>query len=591
MSFDFEKIKDHEEGGHNWWTAYSDLFLMLSTVFLLLYVVSSLKTGSTSVLQQVENQRLSKKNEELEQQVKVYTTLKEDYMENRASDDEQKVYTELMDKLSLLQDQARDEKEQLRIKARDNEKKEFALNKYQQIIRNIIDTNMLAKDQINRRDKLITKKDTVIVEKTGEINNLSKEIAEKQRTIAENESKIARINTDLESKVNALKAEQVKRHMTKAQLDQQIARLKQESQQRVDALESKNQEVAMELNQVRGNLTQTKTQLAQTEGKLNDASTTIDRQEREKGALVGQLEQTKAGFQAEINNLRAAHNQALAAERGAFERDLKKQQLSAQARAAKLAAFQAQAEAKARDLEGKVGVLNGKIKQTEGELAEAEKAKGRFVASINDLKKEKADLSDDLARTREIANARKNLANRIKDNFKQAGIKADVDEKTGEVTLAFGDEYFETGSSKLNPKMEQTLNRFIPIYAGSLFKDPKTAEKIANVEIVGFASSTFKGKYVNPTSLAPKDQEAINYNLKLSFGRANAIFKHIFNPEKLSYEHQKDLLPMVKVVGRGFLPEGVEAKSLPSEISEEQFCKKFNCKKAQRVVVKFNLKD
>ncbi len=93
--------------------------------------------------------------------------------------------------------------------------------------------------------------------------------------------------------------------------------------------------------------------------------------------------------------------------------------------------------------------------------------------------------------------------------------------KTGEVTLDFGDEYFDTGSTTLKPRMRDTLDKFIPAYANSLFQIQKSRIKSESVEVIGFASSTYKGKYVNPKSVDADDKEALEYNLKLSFGRAN----------------------------------------------------------------------
>ncbi len=57
-----------------------------------------------------------------------------------------------MSKLTLLQDDAHQEKDLLRQKAKENKEKEFALNQYQALIRNIINTNILAKTQIAHRE-------------------------------------------------------------------------------------------------------------------------------------------------------------------------------------------------------------------------------------------------------------------------------------------------------------------------------------------------------------------------------------------------------------------------------------------------------
>jgi uncharacterized membrane protein YciS (DUF1049 family) len=70
MSFNYQKNKD----GHSqdsFWTSYSDLFLGLSTIFLLLYVVSSLRTGTDAIKSQLDNEKLSMKVQELENQLKM----------------------------------------------------------------------------------------------------------------------------------------------------------------------------------------------------------------------------------------------------------------------------------------------------------------------------------------------------------------------------------------------------------------------------------------------------------------------------------------------------------------------------------------
>ena len=67
--------------------------------------------------------RMAQQVEDLKQQIHVYDTLKQDYLQNGATADEQQTYKELMDKLSLLKEQAKDEKDQLRQKASENTRK------------------------------------------------------------------------------------------------------------------------------------------------------------------------------------------------------------------------------------------------------------------------------------------------------------------------------------------------------------------------------------------------------------------------------------------------------------------------------------
>jgi chromosome segregation ATPase len=633
VSFDYDKVA-HKDGEHSsWWTSYADLFMMLSIVFLLMYVASSLRAGSNGFQQQSENRRLAQKAEALESEIKVYNTLKDESLRKEQSQKEQEVYNKLMSKLSLLKEEAKDEKNQLRAKAKENEEKEFALNQYQSMIKSIINANVLAKSQIARRDKMIVAKDATIEEKKAKI-------VEMEQTITHDEEQIRTISAKLDDRIQALRREQKFAHWTKSQLEKKIAAVRQDSARKIQQIERNKEALQEELGEVKETLDTTNQELAQTSQNLQQTSQNLQAKQAENAALAQKLEADKGRYLAEMQGLKAQHDAKLAAERAAFEDGLRKQQLTAAARAKKLADFAADAERKAGELEGKLNGLRGKVAETENKLAGtqnalagtqaklqgteaklagtsaalagtakalqgtqaklagtsaalagtqsklagAEAEKSRALAAVGSLK-------DDLAKTRAIANARQTLAKALTDQFAKAGMKGNVDGRTGEVTLDFGGEYFDTGSTNLKPKMMMTLDKFIPIYARSLFSDPKLADKIANVEVVGFASSTYKGKYVNPTSTSTGDKEAIEYNLKLSFGRANSIFKHVLNQGKLSDAEREKLLPLMKVVGRGYLPEGKTPADIPTGMPEKDFCAKYNCQKAQKVVVKFNMKD
>ena len=162
-------------------------------------------------------------------------------------------------------------------------------------------------------------------------------------------------------------------------------------------------------------------------------------------------------------------------------------------------------------------------------------------------------LKGDLAKAMENLNAKKKLAENIKSKFAQNGVKAEVDPNTGDVLLSFGDQYFDSGRATLKNGMRKVLEQAMPLYANSLFENAKISEKIQSVEIVGFASPTYKGRFVDPTSLSKEDRAAVDYNLDLSYSRAKAIFSHVFDKNKMEFKHQQKLLPLVKVTGRSFL--------------------------------------
>lgn len=544
MGLDYDRIKKKQEHG-SFWTSYADLFLMLSIVFLMLYVVATLRSGTFGVEKNNEYKRISKEAEDLREQIRVYNTLRDEQV-SKSTEQEQQVYSNLMDKLKLLQEESKSEKLQLRKKAVENEKKEEALNQYQQLIRNIINVNILAKSQLKHRDEVIQTKESMI-------KSQMEEIGEKEKLISDNNLKIQEIQSELSRKIKTLQQEQKRAQISKKAMLSSISKLRAQSKAEIDSLKSQSEE------------------------------------ERQK--LTAQLAKNKEDYQHQMASLKAESEQRLKSERDAFEKDLKNQKLTAAERQAKEQAFRRKAEAQAKELGEKLDILSAKATQSDKKLQAAQEGQSRALAAVKNLKREKAELSEDLKKAKAMADAKRNLAHAIKNNFAKAGITAEVDTETGDVTLSFPDDYFEAGKASLTSGMEGRLQKFVPAYTKSLFNDPKTANKISNVEIIGFASPTYKGKYVNPTSLKQSDKEAVDYNLRLSFSRANSIFKFIFDKNRLQYNHQEQLLPLVKVVGRGYLPEGKAGSDIRDGMPEKEFCQKFNCKKAQKVVLKFNLKD
>lgn len=623
MAFDYDKIKHKRESGGDFWTAYSDLFTVLSAVFLLLYVVASVRSGTFGIQKEVQYQVLAKEAQDLKNQIRIYNALRDETVEQSPAEEQQQ-YKMLMDKLVLLKEEANEEKGDLIEKSRQLAQKEDALNKYQQMIRNIVNVNMLSKRQLKQRDFLIAKKDFDITEKEGEIRNLNTDIEKKEEVIEQNNEQIAAIQEKLVDQIKRVRTEQKSSRLSKDAMNKKIAALQNQSQQQIAAIENKNASIERDLEMAKSSLSLTQNQLQKTEttlqdvtqksaaekqsllGKIANAQAKADadraalqgkladvqgKSEAEKQALVGQIEATKAGYQKQISDLQREGEAQMASEKAAFDRALADSKLAGAAKAAKEAEFRKKAEGEAQALRGAINGLGGKVAEAEKQLKDAKDREGKYAAAIGNLKKENEGLSQDLGRAKEVAEAKRKLVANIRENFRKAGIKADVDDKTGDVFLSFGDDYFESGRADLKDSMQRRLEKFIPQYSNSLFSDPKTAENIASVEIIGFASSTYKGRYVNPMSLKAEDKEAVDYNLKLSFSRANSIFKHIFDPNKLQYQHQRDLLPLVKVVGRGYLPDGRSPAEIPSGMPEKDFCKKFNCAKAQKVIIKFNLKE
>lgn len=584
MGFQYDKHKSGEGHG-SVWTAYSDLFLGLSIIFLLLYVTVSLRQGTDGIQQFYENQKLTHENHDLKEQLRVYETLKKDYLNKQATKSEADSYQELMDQLDLLQDKANEEKVALEQQARDHEKKERALNKYQQMIRNIINSNMVAKQRIKSRDDVIENQDEEIAQNQEEIKDLESSVAEKRAQLALGEKKIKDLNQNLDQRVNQLRNAYKAHKISQAKFEKEKKALESEAQSRIADLRNKNQAVAKQLANMNQQLEQTNAQLAQTENELGQTQNKLGQTQNQLGQTQAQLGNAKqelantnqalanakkglsqlAGEKAELEGAiakaRGDFDAQRAKDKAAFDAALAREKLTGDQKAAKQAAFKADADRKAKELEGKLAALGDKMRVTQGELAKAQ----------------------------ENLMAKKKITDQIKKNFASAGVKADVDEQSGDVILSFGDQYFDTGRADLKPGMINIIRKAVPNYSRSLFQDPKIANKIQNVEIVGFASPTYKGKYIDPRSLDPADRQAVQYNLDLSYQRAKSIFSVIFDKNQMEFEHQKQLLPLVKVTGRSFF-SNQDSRGVANE-SGRSFCEKNDCAKLQRVIIKFNLKD
>lgn len=622
MGWNFDAVKEKESHSDNMWTSYSDLFLMLSVVFLMLYVVASLRSGTDAIQQKMEYQRVAMKAQDYKEQNRVYDTLKQEYLKKQATPEEQEQYRQLMDKLSLLQDEARQEKNRLSQLAKENEEKETALNHYQQLIRNIINANLLAKSGLQQRDEIIeSKRQTIketkalLSETEGQLEDRKQQLVQKEKIIQkaekrikENEQTIQELTAEVESKKSQIQEnnaaiEETKRRLAreiqklkKTESDQEklkeaIANLRTKSVKQIKKLQDENQQYSSQLNQ-------TNQQLEAASSQLQSATKTIESDRREKERLAAQLQESQAQFERDIGQLKDNFAKSLAAKEAAHRKAMENEKLTAGQREAAEKKYRDEVAKERENMNRQIADLSGKVQDTQGQLKDSETKLKKAQAKAKEyedyvaaLQKEKEDLSTDLKRSKEILEAKRKLADRIKKSLKKAGVEAEVDDRTGDVLLTFGNEYFDTSRADLKPGMQKILEKFVPVYAKSLFQDQNIAKNIEFVEVVGFASPTFKGKYIDPSTLKAEDRSAVDYNMDLSYQRARSIFRHMFDTEKMQYQHQKELLPIIKVTGRSFLAEGARGRDLNSGISPNEACKHDACKKQQRVIIRFDLKE
>lgn len=550
MSFNYNQSKDHGSND-SFWTSYSDLFLGLSTIFLLLYVTASLRSGTEGLRTQLENEKLAMKVEEMENQLKMYESVKNEYLQQQASKSEVQEYQELMDRLTLLQEDAKSEKEKLLQQASDNEAKVRALNKYQQMVRNVLNANKMAKTKIAAREDVIAEQDVEIDVKENQITTLNKDIESKSKLIAQGEERISQTEKALEKRVQQLQASFRANKMTKKAYEAQLAQARADGEARVNQLRSVNsqyqnqiEQATRQLDQVQGELQSAQSALANTQGELANTQGALSRTQGTLAATRGQLQQK----QGEVEGLSGQ----LASTQGA------------------LAASQGQLRQKEGELQGLSGKLAG---------AHAEKAAlaGKLSSTQGELAKAKAEIE-----------ARKSVASEIQKGFAKAGVKADIDMQTGDVVLDFGQTYFDSDSDRLKREMKSVLEKAMPVYSRSLFGNPKISDKVSAVEIIGFASPTYQGRFVDPHSAKAEDKAALKYNMDLSYRRANSIFTYLLDEKQSgSFEHQRELLALMKVSGRSFL-EVMKVQNR-NVASAAEFCKQNDCKKAQRVIIRFSM--
>ena len=138
MSFDYNEIRARQQASGTQWASYSDLFMVLAFIFLLMYMVSSLRTGMISVTSHAEIQ-------EVKQELEIYETIKDQYLTEQTNALEKKIYSEIIEKIALLEDDASAKKKKLTQQAQQEAERESQLNEYQQMIVSMMNANTVAK--------------------------------------------------------------------------------------------------------------------------------------------------------------------------------------------------------------------------------------------------------------------------------------------------------------------------------------------------------------------------------------------------------------------------------------------------------------
>jgi flagellar motor protein MotB len=251
--------------------------------------------------------------------------------------------------------------------------------------------------------------------------------------------------------------------------------------------------------------------------------------------------------------------------------------------------------------------LNEKLAELGSKSSQAEKSankwKDQFEKQMADLDKLKSQLNESNARFRQLADTMTKLKDSVKngvalklqDKFKENGLDAKVDLKTGEVVLLSGEGFnFEKGSARLSKEAKIILKKIIPIYSEVLLGDNKIYSQIDTINMEGHSSPSFGGKYVPPTE---KNPEAYSFNMRLSAMRASSVASYLMSKEIGDYPNKEKMKLLLQSVGLAYMkpvaptPVVRGPASAPVQDSTAGQCGPFDCYKSQRVQINFLLKD
>ena len=131
----------------------------------------------------------------------------------------------------------------------------------------------------------------------------------------------------------------------------------------------------------------------------------------------------------------------------------------------------------------------------------------------------------------------------LAEQLKETDINAEVDKMTGDIKIS-DLELFEVNSWTLSQKGKDYLDKLVPIYVNTIFKNPELNENIANIIVQGHTDSqSFAG-------ITAKDEQ-FTRNMELSLKRANSVAEYMFKTE-FDKSYSENLRNKLIVEGRSF---------------------------------------
>jgi outer membrane protein OmpA-like peptidoglycan-associated protein len=513
------------------------MFANLCKVFLLLYVVVTLQNITMAVSMQVQGAQMADKQKAemkalvdgYEAQLQAYRAERDEFLKKGPPDDAA-VYKQAMRKLASLEDEKKQDLDEKVQAAKESQQKLDEVTSYKALVQSIVDSRYIALSRIQEAEK--------------EKQKAEREKAASERAFAEfkksYEDELER-QVDIEKK--KLETEYKKKEASKdSEIEKEKRKLALEkrklNQEQVEAISAKLKELARERRALKKEFAE------KAEEKAQELAEEFDDYKEE---------------------ARAKYNERLTKVKGEYE--------------------------------GKLAGVKASLSKTQGEL-ESTEAENEGLQSENEgLHTANEGLRGDVESLRALKTGRGKLigeiASGVSSAFGAGGVNAEANLESGEVAILFRDTYFDYGSAVLKPEMKAVLSKALPIYAHTVFGNKKYANKIGWVELVGFASPTYRGKFVDRSNMSAEARRALNYNMDLSYRRAKSIFEFIFDPGQMKFPFQKSMVLMTKVAGRSYLASnaGKGKGRAPASVTGESYCKEFNCSAEQRVAIRFHLAE
>jgi len=537
------------------WTSNSDLFMAIAVVFLIMFVFSMIAA-------RIQKAEVVKERMEQEQYDEGRIPVKKMVQH-------QKDVHQLVNSIVDIQTQ----QEILQKDLKHMNKLSDTLAEKKNIFMRLQQEHMTKNVALQKASQKIDYQDMKIVSLSKNLNKVSANLKKSERVIKSQSSKIIKNDKKIEDLVskNDLK-EQTITELTRNEkaVNQKLAKQEALIKEFESQMQSNQNKIANLNNQVedsRGQLKEKSSLASNLEKNLSDIQKSLTKSNNKNGKLASKLSKQES-----------AHNELLGELDAMYESlgDAKSQVAGYKKTQLSLNKDITIRKVKNKKLEKKVKKQVEHIRKIDKELKQTKKSLKVKSSSIMVLQNQ----------LKEIKGGDRTLADNIAQKMQNAGIEVFIDPQSGMLVLRLDDSFlFKRNSYELTDPAKVKIKDIIPKYAESLFADEKNRSRVSSVSITGYASPRYKKQYVDPLIY---DVESYNYNLDLSYKRAQEVAKYIFG-EQIGGFRFKDLLRMkAQVAGKShMLP--IKALKVKSE-NEQKLCGEYDCSKSRRVEISFLLK-